>query len=336
MAYDVACGAWPNGLVPVIPGQRIVYSIYVTSHRCRAQIFIAHYTKDGSNPSWDWGNTSGIANNTADSLGTYERLYGVMIVPANIYAVQIRLRKYNTISGETNSYLWMAGPQVEVVGPSVSTPSPYMSGPPSDLTGLVSSGKITTGNASTYIANGAFGTAQIADLHASKLTAYSIDTLQIKVGAVTASQKAVSTGYIWTVGSSGAQVESVNWGASAFHLFNLTVGNGTPIKFSGTVDLTILFNNLNPWYANIRLRLFMGNAEYDIHYTTQKVFRDGSSTSKLQTIIPWSVGHSFVYGGTYGFAIYAEIWFKTESGDAAYTWGVMDASIAAYAEENKV
>jgi hypothetical protein len=42
---------------------------------------------------------------------------------------QIIIRKFNTFVGESDSYLWLTGPQIEAASAAQSAPGPYMPGP---------------------------------------------------------------------------------------------------------------------------------------------------------------------------------------------------------------
>jgi hypothetical protein len=150
-------GSWdiPHSL-PVIPGQTYVVSAYVMLHRCTAAIGMYFYNGSGTLISSNEGTRTSMTAANANTLENYSRLSLAMVAPAGATNVRLYVRKYNTTAGNTESYLWIAAPQLEVVPTGMTTPSPYVSGPSPQQ-------KITGSNATTFIADLAVNSLQIAD-----------------------------------------------------------------------------------------------------------------------------------------------------------------------------
>ena len=65
----------------------------------------------------------------ANVLENYQRAFVIGVAPAGSARCRLVLRKYNTISGSTDSWVFAAGPQVETIAANAPGPSPYMPGP---------------------------------------------------------------------------------------------------------------------------------------------------------------------------------------------------------------
>ncbi len=143
---DTEQHAW----VPVTPGERICASAYVATHRCRTLLFIAFQSfDDNGNVTESYAGfveptsrTTWSADGQTRRLDQFQRPYVVATVPAGATRAGLRIRKYNTVAGQSDSWVWIAGPQIEKVAANTTGPSPYMPGPPSDTRQLGFAGDI--------------------------------------------------------------------------------------------------------------------------------------------------------------------------------------------------
>jgi hypothetical protein len=141
--------------VSVLPGQRMIASVYAMTHRCRAQVYIRWHDSTGADLGITYGypgfgtsiNGAGAALSTslygdqcshsiyigpanlANELSLFGRIYCYGTAPATAVACSINVRKYNTFVNEGDSYLWVAAPMIERARGEANTPSPYSPGP---------------------------------------------------------------------------------------------------------------------------------------------------------------------------------------------------------------
>lgn len=194
---DIEKHAW----IPVTAGERICASAYVATHRCRTLLFVVFQSFD------DNGNITesyaGFVEPTARTtwsvdgqtrrLDQFQRPYVVATVPAGATRAGLRIRKYNTVAGQSNSWVWIAGPQIEKVAANTTGPSPYMPGPPSDTRQLGFAG----------------------DIDAQRNSRITVD----------------SSGVLQGVGSSGVTVANSQIGInSSGQLYGVGAGNGIPVS----------------------------------------------------------------------------------------------------------
>ncbi|MYL98401.1 hypothetical protein GR702_11565 [Novosphingobium sp. FGD1] len=136
----------------VEPGRTYEYSIYTGAHRCRAQVYLQLL-----DPNWNHiGYVGGDANATNDEeaaggthLGGYKRIWVRATMPANCRFVRIMTRKYNTKSGQSDSYLFMAKAMFAETSPAATT---LMSWTPGSVT-VIDGANIVTPNISAITAN---------------------------------------------------------------------------------------------------------------------------------------------------------------------------------------
>lgn len=157
-----------------------------------------------------------------------------LVVQGGIIADQIDSRGL-TIRDNSNNILFGVGTALDysLVGGSTK---PADNATVGAEFGVNIAGQITGSNASTYIANAAIGTAQIAELNASKIIAGTITTDKIQVGAATAAQKG-SVAYLGTAIPAG----SLNWTLPLTNVVSL-VTTGAPLTVTGVVDVYGVLN----------------------------------------------------------------------------------------------
>lgn len=117
--------------IPAIASEQFIGSCYFGNHRCKAEIWLAFFNSSGTALSYHSGNRVGPTNTLTNTLSAYQRSYIKATAPANTAYVKMFIRKFNTLAGNSNSYLWWASPQLERVNSGVTLPSPYQPGPPS-------------------------------------------------------------------------------------------------------------------------------------------------------------------------------------------------------------
>ena len=118
--------------VPVVPGRRYCFSVYVNTHRCDVAVGIAFI--DATN-NWVAGSGSESASGPfgtgglANVLSSYGRPLVFATAPAGAIAGLPYLRKRNTYAGQPDSWVFWAAPMFEEVAANATGPAPYMPGP---------------------------------------------------------------------------------------------------------------------------------------------------------------------------------------------------------------
>lgn len=128
----IACDTYPTGdwanAIPVIAGKRYCFSYYGASHRCSFGLYI-EFRDAGNNYLTSTQDSQSSTENTADRLSVYKRPFACLTAPANASTVRLAIRKNNTYSFATDSWLWIAAPQLEIIGDDANGPGPYTPGP---------------------------------------------------------------------------------------------------------------------------------------------------------------------------------------------------------------
>jgi hypothetical protein len=151
-AADLVFDSW----FPVVAGERVCASAYVVSQRCTTLLYMAVYDAAGTllaappftQPTAQINLARTTAStNQAHSLGLYQRPYFFAVMPANAARARLILRKYNTVSGQTDSWVFAAAPDVEGVAANTLSVSPYQPGP----VAAIGTDQIVAGTATTLV-----------------------------------------------------------------------------------------------------------------------------------------------------------------------------------------
>lgn len=166
--------------IRVSPGQRVELQAYIQVFRGAAQLEASFLNSSGSyiGSAVVSGGVSSVADSPFwnQNLSDFTRLWGFATVPANAAYVYLEVRiKRTSTAGNTDLYL--ALPYIGFCGNSQTDPTPWNAGPP----------KITRGNATTYIADAAIGTAQIDNLSVTtgKIADLAVDSAKLENLSVT-------------------------------------------------------------------------------------------------------------------------------------------------------
>ena len=200
----------PNSLkygVPCAPGDWFEVSAYVSAHRCLVELRLQWIGSDGVPVGYTTANqNNGIAGSSTNP-DLWTRLRCVGAAPANAVAVAIHIRKWETIAGQTDSYMFLNKPMLCRCPANASEFTPWSDGGVVMITNggivadAVTADKIATNavtadaiaaNAVTAgkIAAGAVTATTIAaaTITGDKLAANTIGASQIAADAITAKQ----------------------------------------------------------------------------------------------------------------------------------------------------
>lgn len=159
VAIDVSTSKSWNGNngVPVIAGQKYMFSCYVTSHYCKTKLIMQFWDAAGNSTGQYSSVDYAAKNNLSNNLAIYHREVVTAVAPANSVSCTVAVRKYNGTS--TNSWMWLAAPMLEAVNANVSTPSPYSPGSIGNVTqiGVTYFRILCAGNVATSTPSGTQG-----------------------------------------------------------------------------------------------------------------------------------------------------------------------------------
>ncbi|GES45829.1 hypothetical protein RsS62_50810 [Rhizobium dioscoreae] len=193
--------------VPCAPGEWLEATAYISAHRCTVELRIEWVAADGSALSYTAASANANIPSDQNNPDLWPRLRTAGAAPANAVAASFHLRKLDTNSGQTDSYMFVNKPMLCRIPASATEPTPWSDGGVVMITngGIVASavttdkiaanavtaGKIAA-NAVTAgtIAAGAVTATTIAGgtITGDKLAANTIGAGQIAANAITAKQ----------------------------------------------------------------------------------------------------------------------------------------------------
>lgn len=148
--------------IPVVPGETYGFSIYSGAHRCNCDIFIRWFDSNSlfiSDAPWsvNYNEMQGGA-----SLDTFKRLFSYGVAPVNARYAQLFIHKRGTLS-DSSSYFFFTRPMFGRIGDGQTVAPPWTPGPQIPNQGLFATApQLNSGNISTYIADLAVNTLQLA------------------------------------------------------------------------------------------------------------------------------------------------------------------------------
>jgi hypothetical protein len=134
-----------------VGGARYECSVYLSAHRCVGKLSVIWYDINGTYLG-ETGNTTGVTTANGGALSNWDRSTAFFDAPAGTTAVVVRA--FALFDGRDNPYLFASGFFVALAGPNQTEFTPWSDGAP---------GLITASNATTYIADLAVNTLQIAN-----------------------------------------------------------------------------------------------------------------------------------------------------------------------------
>lgn len=151
-------GSWSRATaIQIVAGQRYCFSAYLLAHRCDVGVAFQFFdANDNATTGLIDSGPIGTTEGFADSLSSYVRPAVFWVAPAGSSLCRVVIRKYNTRVGQSESYIWMAAPQLEAVAANATAPSPYRAGPPASTRQLGYTGDLNaTFGASGSVIGGA-------------------------------------------------------------------------------------------------------------------------------------------------------------------------------------
>jgi hypothetical protein len=199
---------WQSPPIPVEVGKRYVLSAYTGAHRATVIIFAYLYDAAGTIFTNTYGISGTSPYNAAEAYGgktidTFKRISSYGDMPSGTAFIRLMVRKLDTNSGSSNSYMFVARCQVEEVAANTTVPGPWASSGYTDQTSVRALNPITAANASTYIASAAIDIAQIKTASIGSLSALSAELGNAVIsssGSLKSGQTAYNTGTGFWIG----------------------------------------------------------------------------------------------------------------------------------------
>ena len=217
----------PQSGVPVVPGVRYEASAYLATHRSGgAQMLIAWFDSAGTNIS---AQASSLTTATGGPLLENWGKVGVFAVaPAGATNAMVVVR--TEANGGSDPYTWVTQPMFCVAGPAQTEFTPWSAG------NFVE--QITSGNASTYIASAAIGTAQIANAAITNalIGTAAVQTANINDAAITNAK--IGALAVGSANIADAAITNAKIGTAAIQTANIEDANITTLKI-GANQVTI-------------------------------------------------------------------------------------------------
>lgn len=319
--------------IPVVAGGRYILSAYTGAHRCNVGLFLRVYDaagsliQDGAAYSMNYAAAAG-----GQSLAGYMRLSGAVDIVAGGAYCKVFLSKFDTYSGQADSYSFFTRIMLEQNIAPASNPGAWADSGYSDPTQVRATNQITSGNASTYIANAAIGTAQINTLDASVITAGTITTDRIQVGAASAASNGGATGGIVPIASGNTSMEPAQ-----LNVVSLTT-TGAPVMVTGQLHVSLSLGNTNAAVLSLRWRLWVdGSTLLDEDTVVLPTVQNYFNARDCWTQIPVVARHTPAAGShTYSVQVLAIWWDTAGTGVTAGASSDMEVSGDLVVQENKV
>lgn len=216
--------------VPVVAGMRYGFSAYTGAIRCKVELLISWYTTAGVLISSTSVATNNIEKAGGATLAYYKRLTSYGDAPANAGYAMCILRKYDTNSGSTDSYMMFTRCQFGEWGSTQLVPPTWCPG----VEPLVADGQIVA----TNIADSAITAVKIADaaITASKTSIAAINSSTGELNANTVSGAQMLDGAVSSLKLADAAVTAAKTSIAAIEA-------ATGSLKAGTVGSTQIMSN---------------------------------------------------------------------------------------------
>lgn len=315
--------------IAVDGGKRYMLSVYSGSHRCEVMAFYYFFDASGGAIGNAGAHAAAATNNHEKHGGKnasdWKRLVAYTTLPSNATSVRVVLRKYDTWSGQTDSWAMFTRVMLEQTGLSATEPGPWIAG----NNAISSRRKITADNASTflgakavsgtYIADATIGIANINKATITDLSALSANLGNVEItygGALRSGQWAYNAGTGFWLGSDAGVPKfsignptgnNLRWDGSALHIDGDLIGTGNIKANAVSASASGVLNaamNLHPSNATDPVTLYVDsggapifiNASYS---TDAAVAYNNTESGQFAYGPPWIWAEISVNGTVY-------------------------------------
>jgi hypothetical protein len=244
--------------VPCAAGEWLELTAYISAHRCKVEMRIQWVRADGSVTGYSGPavNDSTAGSSTNPDLWLRLRVTGA--APADAVAAALHLRKLDTNSGQTDSYMFVNKPMLCRIPAGATEATPWSDGGIVLITGggiianavtadkiaanAVTAGKIATNavTAGTIAANAVTaGTIAAGAVSAAQIAAGAITADKLGAGSVSTQALAVGTGGNYLT-NSDLNAGLTNWAyewSNEFASFRLTLRTDTYAPLPGAIEI---------------------------------------------------------------------------------------------------
>ncbi len=164
------------------PGEWLEATAYISAHRCSVELRIEWVGADGGALSYTAASTNAGNASDQNNPDLWPRLRTAGAAPANAVAASFHLRKLDTISGQTDSFMFVNKPMLCRIPASATEPTPWSDG---GVVMITNGGIVASAVTADKIAANA--------ITAGKIAANAVTAGTIAAGAVTATTIAGGT-----------------------------------------------------------------------------------------------------------------------------------------------
>ena len=166
-------------------GKTYEFSLYTGVHRCNGSIYLRFVDANNNTISYSGGSSNNQEQNGGTTLAGYKRLVTRAVAPSGTVAVCCMVRKGHTLSGNTDSWFFMARPQLTEVGAYVTDPTPWVAPGGTFING---SSIITKSITADHIAVGAITANELGAgaVTAAKIGVTDLSSITANIGTLTA------------------------------------------------------------------------------------------------------------------------------------------------------
>ena len=190
----------------VEPGRTYEFSIYTGAHRCKIEVYIEFWNDSGNIISGITGTANNQEKSGGKKLSGYKRIYARGVAPSNAAFIRCFVKKWHTVSGQTDSWAFLAKPMLGETSPNATDMLPWNA--PGGT--IIQGDQIRTNTIhANRIAAGTISANEMGadSVTAGKVAAGAINTRELAAGAIKASKVAVNGENLWP----DPQCQDIDW-----------------------------------------------------------------------------------------------------------------------------
>ncbi|MDL2397470.1 phage tail protein [Rhizobium mayense] len=248
--------------MPCAPGDWFEVSAYVAAHRCLTELRLEWIGADGDAISFSAPSQNNAIAGSSTNPDLWTRLRCVGAAPANAVAVAIHLRKWETNTGSTDSYMFINKPMLCRCPPNATEATPWSDG---GVVVITNGGIVADAITADKIATNA--------VTADAIAANAVTAGKIAVGAVTATTIAAAT-------ITGDKLAANTIGASQIAADAITAKQLVLTDFSNMADNGWQTGTLDGWTLNYNQAFYLDTVSGDASgWVYQSIGREQAASS---------------------------------------------------------
>jgi len=282
--------------VPCAPGEWLEATAYISAHRCTVELRIEWVGADGGALSYTAASANAGNASDQNNPDLWPRLRTAGAAPANAVAASFHLRKLDTISGQTDSYMFVYKPMLCRIPASATEPTPWSDG---GVVMITNGGIVASAVTADKIAANA--------VMAGKIAANAVTAGTIAAGAVTATTIAGAS-------ITGDKLAANTIGADQIAANAITAKQLVLTDFSNMADNGWQIGTLDGWIVQNRQAFYLDTTSGDAAgWVLQSLGRDIALSNYV----------SVTAGEVYAFDVWV---YNTDAGNANVYAGLLTPS----------